>query len=358
MKEKNKKRLIIWSSILGFLLLVHITLPFVLVKYVNKVLTDIDGYDGSIEWLHVNLFRGSYTIHDLQLAVEGGDPNEPLFISDQIDISIEWGALLHGEIVGEIVLDHPEVIFVADTTSNSQKTVTNPDADWTKTIKDLIPVRINRFEIANGKVRFTDPSSEPKVDIFMDSIQFVVQNLSNATSDAKELPSPYEISAISLGGGRLTATGGLNILKKIPDFDVDLKFENADLTAFNDFSKAYGKVTLERGELNFYTELAGTNGELQGYVKPLLKDLKFIDFEKEKSKPLQMIWEGVVSGVLEIFENQKKDQFGSKVPLSGRYDNTKTKILPALGSIIKNAFIQALKSDTDGTIDFAKEKKE
>lgn len=360
MNHKRKKHLIIWSSILGFLLLVHITLPFILVKYVNKVLKDIEGYDGSIEWLHVNLFRGAYAIHDLKLMVEGSDSSEPLFEAKTIDISIEWGALLKGSIAGEIIIDHPELIFVADTTSSSDKTVTNPDADWTKTIQDLVPVKINRFEIANGKVHFSNPSSSPKVDISIDSLNFVATNLTNAEAKEGTLPSSYNVSAISIGGGRLSATGGLNIIKKVPDFDLDLKFEGVDLTAFNDFSQAYAKLSLERGTLDFYTEVVGKDGQLEGYVKPLLKDLKFINLKEEKSKPLQVIWEGLVSGLLEVFENQKKDQFGTKVPISGSYENTETKILPAVGSIIKNAFIQALKSKTDGTIDFGgnDEKKE
>ena len=352
MNHKKKKHLIIWSSILGFLILLHIALPFILVKYVNKVLKDTEGYDGSVEWIHVNLFRGAYAIHDLKLMVEGGDPTEPLFQTKTIDISIEWGALLKGSIAGEIIIDQPELIFVSDTTANSDKAVSNPDADWTKTIKELLPIKINRFEITKGKVRFTDPSSNPKVDISIDSLYFLATNLSNAAAKDGTLPSSYEVSAISIGGGRLSASGGLNIIKKVPDFDLDLKFEGVDLTALNDFTEAYAKLTLERGTLDFYTELAGSDGQLEGYVKPLLKDLKFIDLDKEKSKPLQVIWEGIVSGVLEVFENQKKDQFGSKVPISGSYENTETKILPAVGSIIKNAFIQALNGSTDGSINF------
>lgn len=356
MNHKKKKHLIIWSSILGFLLLLHIALPFILTKYVNKVLKDIEGYDGSIEWLHVNLFRGAYAIHDLKLMIAGGDASEPLFQAKTIDISVEWGALLKGSIAGEIIIDRPELIFVADTSSNSDKAVTNPDADWTKTIQDLIPIKINRFEIANGSIHFSDPSSSPKVDISVDSLAFVATNLTNATSEKGSLPSSYKVSAVSIGGGKLTASGGLNIIKKVPDFDLDLKFEGVDLTALNDFTQAYANLSLEQGTLDFYTEVAGKDGNLEGYVKPLLSDLKFINLKEEKSKPLQVIWEGLVSGVLEIFENQKKDQFGSKVPISGTYENTKTRIIPAVASLIKNAFIQALKGTTDGTIDFSGDK--
>ncbi len=87
-------------------------------------------------------------------------------------------------------------------------------------------------------------------------------------------------------------------------------------------------------------------------MKPLLVDLKIIDLRDEDKSALMKIWEVVVSGVMEIFENQPKDQFATKVPISGDLNNTDAGILPSIWNILSNAFVQAFDKNTDGTIKF------
>ena len=55
---------------------------------------------------------------------------------------------------------------------------------------------------------------------------------------------------------------------------------------------------------------------------------------------------------MEIFENQPKDQFATKVPMEGDLSNPDTAILPAIWTIFRNAFINALNKSVDDTIEF------
>ncbi len=354
MKSKTKKRLIIWGSIVGFLVLLHITLPFILVNYVNKTLKNIDGYTGSVEWIHINLFRGSYTIHTIEILKSGEELPEPFFAAEQIDLSLEWRALLDGAISSKIILDKPVLVIIPSTekSDSSNTGQTGTEVDWTKPIKDLMPIKINRFEILNGNIHYKDIASDPKVDVYFSELYLLVENLSNTESLEENLPSPFEISANSIGGGKLKVDGGLNIIKETPDFDFNLSFENLNMVALNDFMTAYAKADVETGNLSVYSELSAKGGEITGYVKPLIKNLKFLNFKEKDQSVLKVAWEAILEGVTEIFENQKKDQFASKIPVSGKFDNVNTKILPTLGNVFKNAFIQAFKGETDNTIDF------
>ena len=54
------------------------------------------------------------------------------------------------------------------------------DVDWTKPIKELMPLQINRLEINNGSIFFYDFTTKPKVDIHVDSLQLLATNLNNA----------------------------------------------------------------------------------------------------------------------------------------------------------------------------------
>jgi hypothetical protein len=59
-----------------------------------------------------------------------------------------------------------------------------------------------------------------------------------------------------------------------------------------------------------------------------------------------------VATVVEIFTNQRKDQFATKVPLEGSLDNIDTDSWSAFTGIIRNAFIQAFKKGLDKDIKF------
>jgi len=131
-----------------------------------------------------------------------------------------------------------------------------------------------------------------------------------------------------------------------------LVIENVHIKALNNFLEAYAKVDAEQGVFHVYAEMLLLDGQLDGYVKPLLVDVKLIDWSDDDKSVLMKIWEVVVDAVLEIFENQPNDQFATKVPISGDLSDTDAGILSALWNILSNAFAQAFDKDTDGTINF------
>jgi|GEM_PF-2945752 len=66
---------------------------------------------------------------------------------------------------------------------------------------------------------------------------------------------------------------------------------------------AYGNFDVKKGAFYVFTEFAVKDGNFKGYVKPLIKVLDIVQWNKEKGKVLQVFWETVVSGAAEIFEN-------------------------------------------------------
>jgi hypothetical protein len=145
----------------------------------------------------------------------------------------------------------------------------------------------------------------------------------------------------------------INMLKQIPDLDLDLKFEGIHMPALNDFFVAYSKVDIEKGTFNLYSELAVRDSEITGYVKPLAQDIKVVDWEKDKENPLNLIWQSIVGTVAEFFENQEEDQFATKVPLQGNLENIDSGVWPTIWNVFRNAFVQAFEQNTDNTIKFA-----
>src|ERR1700754_1512325 len=181
-KKKLTKRKRIWLIILGSLLLLliifRLMLPSILLKYVNRELTRIDGYTGHVDDIDVALYRGAYTIKRIRLDKTGGKIPVPFFKANAIDLSIEWRALFHGRIVAEIITDKPVLNFVKGPTKETSQT--SVDKDWTVVVDKLIPFKLNRFEVNDGEIHYRDYYSSPKVDIKATNVQIVAENLSNA----------------------------------------------------------------------------------------------------------------------------------------------------------------------------------
>ena len=339
------------------LIVARLTLPYFVTRYVNKVLADIDGYQGSISDVDIHLIRGAYSIHDLKLFKVNGHEKVPFIDIPTTDLSVEWPALFKGSLVGEVLFEKPQLNFIGGDGDETKKpgndTQTGENVDWTKPIKELMPLQINRLEINNGSVFFYDFTSKPKVDIHLDSLQLLATNLNNADKQAVKLPSNVIASATSVGGGKLNLNMDINVLKEIPDLDLNIKFEQVNMPALNDFFVAYGKADIERGTFNLYSELVVNDGKITGYVKPLAQNIKVVDWEKDKKNPFNLVWQGIVGVVAEFFENQKENQFATKVPIQGDLKNVKSGVWPTIWNVFRNAFVQAFERNTDNTVKFS-----
>jgi hypothetical protein len=329
-------------------------LPVWLKDYVNKTLNGIDGYRGSVQEIHVHLYRGAYSIEGLRLdRVNAGVPVPFLSIADT-DLSLQWGALFDGRVVSDVHLHQPVVNFAVGKSGTEQY---GKETNWNDPIKKLMPIDINLVEIKNGKIAYRDFGSSPPVNIYITSINGTLNDLRNTEEKGVALPSTIDMTAKSIGGGNMAVKGRLNVLTRLIDMDLDAKLENAALSAFNSFSDAYAAIHFKDGTMDLYSEIAVKDGQVTGYVKPIIRHLS-VDKVPKNSNPLEVIWATVASVLLEIFQNQPHDQFATKVPLSGSVEDIQTAFWPTLGGIFRNAFVEAFSKGTDGEIQFGKDGKE
>lgn len=363
MKKKiSKKRKIIFIILAGFIVLliaVRIALPSILLRYVNKQLTLIDGYRGHVEDIDVALYRGAYTINNIKLDKLEGKIPLPFFQAAVIDISVEWRALFNGRIVAEIEVEKPVLNFVKGPTKATSQT--GIDKDWTQVVDNLIPMKLNRFAINNGEINYRDFHSSPKVDIKATKLRILAENLSNAKHSKNSLPSTVTASAV-VYDGEVKMDMKINPITTIPTFDMNARLTTLNLTNLNDFLKAYGNFDAEKGTISLYAEAAAKDKKVTGYVKPVIKDLKVVSWKEDKDNVAKLVWESVVGAVAWILTNHKKDQVATMAEFSGRIDAPDVNIWVIIGQLLRNAFIQALYPSLENsvslnTVEKKKEKK-
>ncbi|HRG53156.1 MAG TPA: DUF748 domain-containing protein [Bacteroidia bacterium] len=350
-RNKRKKWLIALIILIVFLIIARIILPYFVLKYVNKTLSELKEYRGHVEDIDIALIRGAYQIIDIRIdkidSVSNKVDTIPFFKSSQIDLSVQWSAIFKGAVVGEIYVTDPVLNFVKG--KHKKEDVKADTADFRTTIDKLMPLTINHFEIENGQIHYIDKYSTPHVDIAMTNLQVKADNLSNVNDSAKLLPAKL-IASGDVYNGRFDLNVDFNALEKQPTFDLNAGLKNIQMVSLNDFFKAYANFQLDQGNLGLYTEFAAKNGNFKGYVKPIIKDLKV----KKEGDFLDIVWENIVAGAATILENRKKDQVATKVPIEGRFDQPDTDLWTAINYVLRNAFVYALKPSIDNEINIGK----
>ena len=347
-----RKSLKITLIVVVVLICVRISLPYVILYFANKNLASMPGYYGHIEDIDLALIRGAYRIDSIFINKQDTITKKQtkFFSASAIDLSIEWRALLHRSIVGEVVFDRPNLRFTREKVE--PKDVEKDSSDLKELKKDFMPLQVNRFEILNGNVRYLDGTSNPKVDILMTNIHVVATNLRNSYDSSKLLPAKV-IARANVYEGEFTFNMNINPLAKQPTFDLNAELKDTNLVLLNDFFKAYAKIDVNKGKFGMYTEVAAKDASFKGYVKPIIKDLDVLGHEDRNDNIFRKMWEGLVGFVGQVFKNQTKDQVATKIPFEGRLDNPETNIWITITNVLQNAFIQAIQPSIDSEINIA-----
>jgi len=334
--------------ILGALIIFRLILPYWVLHFVNHRLSELSGYVGFVKDIDISLHRGAYVVKDLHINKIDSVTQEQteLFLAPNIDISIEWAALFHGEIVSEFEFLDPVLKFTEDRVEPEE--MEKDTNDFRKMLKTFTPFQVNRFEVFNGKIGYVDPTVTPKVDVYLTETHVLARNLSNVR-DTSALPAKIDANA-NVYGGQMILKMRADALAEDPTYDMNVEVTNAQLVKLNDFFKAYAGFDVNKGTFSMYMEMAAKDRKFIGYVKPIIKDLDVVGPEDRKDNILKKIWEGVVALAADILEAPKSETIASKVPIVGQHDDRRIGIWYSVWAVLKNAFVQALYPTLDNQV--------
>ncbi|WP_082217282.1 DUF748 domain-containing protein [Dyadobacter psychrophilus] len=344
-----KRSVKILIGIVIILIIARLLLPYFVVRYVNKVLADMNGYTGHIEDVDIHLIRGAYQIDGMNIRKVNGKIKEPFILIPKMDLSVQWESLLKGKLVSEVECHNPEINFAFS--SSEEGSQTGAENDWTKVIKDLLPIEINRFQIIDGKVDLTSIVSQPKTDLTLKNFQLEIANIRNVEEKGKALPSPVKATGDMPGfGGTMLFTANMMLLKQIPDFDYNMSLKDLQLVKLNSLSRQYGNLDFEKGTMSLLSEMKMVDGKLEGYLKPLTKDMKIFKMKEENRNVSQFFRELLAEGGAFILENKKKDQVATRIPLKGTVGDISTDLWPIIINVLRNAYVEAFKAEYDSSM--------
>jgi hypothetical protein len=328
-------------AIVLLLLIARPMMPWAVRWYVNRTLDQSQIYQGRIGDVDLSLWRGAYSIEDVRLVKMTGNVPVPLFSSPRVEFSIQWDALLEGKVVGRMLMERPELNFVA--ANNEADSQSGAGGPWLKIIKDLFPFRINRAEVRDGSVHFRTYTGKQPVDVYLSHLDGTVDNLTNIRDETAPLITTVKATALAMDHAKFEYQMKLDPFSYRPTFHMAARLLGLDVTKINDLAIAYGSFDFHRGWFDLVVEAEATEGQLRGYVKPLFRDLKVFSLRKDikEDNVLEFFWEALLGVATGVIKNHPRDQFGTLIPFRGDVEGPTTDILATIGNVLRNAFVRA-----------------
>ncbi len=246
--------------------------------------------------------------------IEAGRFPSHSFSAPFIDFSLKWPDLVHGHIVTRIYMQQPKLNFVkGPTPAQSQAGENTP---WNQILKNLVPFKLDQLDIQDGQIHYKDDYSDPPVDIYFNQLGASATNLSNSTNQSLPLPAGIRANAMTIGGGSMTFRLQFNPVAPAPTYQLQASLTNVDLTALNNFLRAYGKFDVTHGKFSMFTSVAATNQAYEGYTKIFFDNLDVFEWKKERKKNiLKIFWEAIIGTAPRFFERtSRNDQLATKSP--------------------------------------------
>ncbi|MBV4534989.1 DUF748 domain-containing protein [Pseudomonas urmiensis] len=344
MKARYRWPLVGLASLVVLLVALHLALPYLVRDYLNDKLADMGEYRGQITDVDLAWWRGAYQINGLKIVKTTGKVPVPFVDAPLIDLSVSWHALWYDRaVVAEVVFVRPELNFVDG--GNKQNSQTGRGTDWRQQLEKLLPITLNEVRIDNGTLTFRNYNSKPPVELKATRLQASIRNLTNVRDDKGRRDASFEGSALLLGDAKVESRATFDPFSDFDDFEFRLRATGIQLRRLNDFASAYGKFDFNAGHGDVVIEAQAEKGRLNGYIKPLLRDVDVFNWQQDvenKDKGFfRSIWEALVGASETVLKNQPKNQFATRVELSGSVHQQDISGFEAFLQILRNGFVQA-----------------
>jgi hypothetical protein len=201
-------------------------------------------------------------------------------------------------------------------------------------------IRLDRLSITDSEFGLVNRAARPQYRVFLSKASLTATNFSNGLRAG---PGAVNLTGRFMGTGATEAHATFRQSAAGPDFDVAVAIRDTDMRGMNDLLRAYGRFDVTAGLFSFFCELTVSNGTIDGYVKPLFRDMKVYDERQDAEKSaFRKLYEKLVGGVAKLLENKKRDEVATKTSIHGPVGSPKTDIMEVISKLFQNAFFRAI----------------
>jgi hypothetical protein len=241
---------------------------------------------------HVSLAAFEPALEHFNLTITGGR-----FASDGI---VEFSPKSERLEVGHATMDHLNLQYThrmstavaershIEAASRAMARVSNmPDVDLT----------IHQASLRDGTIAYRDEVASPAYRLYMSALTLYAFDISSRSSQKL---STLTLDGLFMASGKTSLVGRFRPRQHGPDFDLNFTMADAYLPSFNNMLHSYGRIEVQSGIFSVYSQAAVRDGQITGYIKPLITDLKVHKTGTEKA---QAVYQLAVNGATKILRN-------------------------------------------------------
>jgi len=336
---------------------IRLSLPSLVEAYANRSLAKMVDYTGSVGDIDIALIEGEYVIKDLVVEKRSDAVSKPLLSIPELRLGLQWKGLIRGAVVADVVVHQPILTFMDGASEKASQVGMGPD--WIDRVNELVPFTINAFTVDAGQFRFlADPEGHGALEVLVvEELQLKAKNLTNVKDKPEDLHASVDATALVQSKANAELHLKLDPLSSPPELSLDATLNELPLAELNGLLRTYANVDAEAGTLEAYVEVASADGAFTGYVKPLITDANVFRLD-ERGTFFGKAWQAVVDAATALFENAKTERLGAQIPLSGELTAVDAELIPAIFSLLRNAFIEALSTGLANTVSLEDVKRE
>jgi len=201
-------------------------------------------------------------------------------------------------------------------------------------------LQVDSLRLNGGQIGFVNQSSQPPYRLFLADVDLKLENLSNQANQGR---SKFQVRGSFMGSGPARLAGEFQPNGKSADFALRLQLDHAALPSLNGFLLANTGVDVAAGLFSVYTEITVKNGRVDGYLKPLVKDLQIYDKAKDQHKSFgKRVEMHVLQFLANRLRNSSTRQVATVVRLSGPTSDPKASEWEVIRKLVGNGFFRAI----------------
>lgn len=211
-----------------------------------------------------------------------------------------------------------------------------------------IVTRVRKLRILDSTFSVANKAESPAYRVYWSDIDLVVENFSNQQDQG---PAVGRLTGRFMGSGATRATATFLPASQSPDLDLALSITDTQMTQMNDMFRAHGNFDVVEGLFSFYSKVRIRDGVINGYVKPLFRDVNVYDARQDRDKNVfRKMWEGIVGGLAKLFTNRARDEVATRADISGRVSDPEADTLQIVFGLVRNAFFRSILPGLDEEI--------
>lgn len=290
---------------------------------------------GELQLDQVPLDRLDPIARNYQLKTTGGNLS--------VKGSIEYTPETQTAHFKDVLFENLQVDYVTSSaTKNIEKEHSKQAIKLAKRLRNAprLLLKVDSLRLTNSQIGFENKAPKIPYRLFLSKVNLNLENLSNQAAEGR---SNYRVQGAFMGSGSAVDSGGFKSTARPVDLDLHLKLENAKLTSLNGFLRSFAGVDVAEGQFSIFSEISVKGGRVEGYLKPLIKNLKIYDREKDKGKRFgKRVEMHVLQFLANVFKNHTTKDVATVIRISGATGNPEAGEWEAIRKLIGNGLMQGI----------------